>query len=53
MDIGDVKLYVINLFTLGFSMTKISDMLSIMLLITTIGFTISRWYFLSKNNKKK
>jgi len=49
---NDMRLYMVNLLTIGFTMTKISDVLSIILLVTTIGFTANRWYVLNQNKKK-
>jgi hypothetical protein len=49
---NDMKLYMVNLLTIGFTMTKISDALSIILLLITIGFTANRWYVLNETKKK-
>ena len=56
MNIGDLKMYIINLSTLAISMSQIDTILKITLLIVSIGYTLHRWYFEIKNktkNKKK
>jgi len=39
----DVKLYVLNAAALSISMTSIEIYLKILLLLVTIGYTLSRW----------
>ena len=49
MSLSDIKLYVMNAGTLGVTtFTQIEDSLKILLLIVTIGYTVSKW----KNIKK-
>ena len=49
MSIQEIKLYVINGSTLGVTtFTQIEDWLKIILLIVTIGYTVTKW---SKVNK--
>lgn len=49
MNLEHVKLYAINGSTLGVTtFTQIEDWLKIILLVVTIGYTISKW---SKVNK--
>jgi|DEB0MinimDraft_10_1074344.scaffolds.fasta_scaffold05780_7 hypothetical protein len=48
MDISDIKLYVANIITLGVTMTQIEVSLKIILLLVTIGYTLSRWINLKK-----
>jgi hypothetical protein len=49
MTLGDFKLYSINTFALGVTtFTKIEMGLKILLLIVTIGYTMSKWYKLKK-----
>tara|TARA_R110002167_G_scaffold61338_2_gene172989 strand:+ start:424 stop:591 length:168 start_codon:yes stop_codon:yes gene_type:complete len=51
MDIQQVKLYAINASTLGVTtFTRIEMGLKMILLIVTIGYTVSRWIGL-KNKK--
>ena len=55
MNIGDLKMYVINLSTFAISMSQVDTILKITLLIVSIGYTLHRWYFEiqnKKNNKK-
>jgi len=49
MTFGDFKLYSINTLALGVTtFTKIEMGLKILLLIVTIGYTMSKWYKLKK-----
>jgi len=50
MSLSDIKLYGMNAGTLGVTpFTRIEDGLKIFLLLVTIGYTISKW----KNIKKE
>ena len=53
MNIGDLKMYIINLSTIAISMTHVDTILKITLLIVSIGYTLHRWYFEIKNKKTK
>jgi|TARA_R110002153_G_scaffold43296_4_gene122426 hypothetical protein len=56
MNLGDLKMYVINLSTFAISMSQVDTILKIVLLVISIGYTLHRWYFEiknKKNNKKK
>lgn len=48
MGISDIKLYAANIITLGVTMTQIEISLKIILLLVTIGYTLSRWVNLKK-----
>jgi len=51
MSISEIKLYLINGGTLGVTtFTGIEDWLKILLLLITIGYTLTKW--LSLGNKK-
>lgn len=51
MSINEIKLYLINGSTLGVTtFTGIEDWLKIILLLITIGYTLTKW--ISLNNKK-
>jgi hypothetical protein len=52
MDIQDLKIYIINVFSLAMSFTQIEMALKIILLITSIGYTLQKWYDTRKNKKK-
>ena len=53
MDIQNLKLYLIKGSTLGVTtLTDIEMGLKVLLLIVTIGYTVTRWIQL-KNEKKK
>ena len=51
---ADLKLYVINALSLIVSMTNIEPVLKVLLLVVTIGYTVSKWHesWLRKNGKK-
>ena len=51
MTIGDIKLYTLNLSTMAISMTQIDDILKMMLLLITIGYTVHKWIHLKKKPK--
>jgi len=52
MSLNDIKLYVMNAGTLGITtFTQIEDGLKILLLIITIGYTLSKWINIKKDNK--
>ena len=51
---GDLKLYTLNTLTLG--VTTFSDLemgLKVLLLLVSIGYTLSRWVRLSDSEKEK
>tara|TARA_B110000858_G_scaffold186322_1_gene229361 strand:- start:250 stop:402 length:153 start_codon:yes stop_codon:yes gene_type:complete len=47
---NDFKLYILNTFSFMASFTSIDEVLKIILLAVSIGYTAQRWYYL---NKKK
>jgi hypothetical protein len=52
MSISDLKLYVMNAGALGVSfMSQVEDWLKIILLLVTIGYTLSKWIKLKSKNK--
>ena len=51
MTIGDIKLYTLNLSTMAISMTQIDDILKMILLLITIGYTLHKWIHLKKKEK--
>ena len=49
MSLSDIKLYVMNAGTLGVTtFTQIEDWLKIILLLITIGYTLSKWINIKK-----
>jgi hypothetical protein len=53
MSINEIKLYLINGGTLGVTtFTGIEDWLKILLLLITIGYTLTKWTSLNKKNDK-
>ena len=53
MEAYDIKLILLNGATLTLSMTEMETILKIILLLVSIGFTLSRWYDIYKNRKTK
>lgn len=53
MTLEDIKIYGLNLVTVAITMTQIETMLKILLLIASIGYTISKWIEIYKNNDGK
>jgi hypothetical protein len=53
MNIGDLKLGIINLSTLAISMSHVDMILKITLLVITIFYTLNKWWIEHKNRKKK
>lgn len=52
MNLSDIKLYVMNAGTLGVTtFTQIEDSLKILLLVITIGYTLSKWINIKRDNK--
>jgi hypothetical protein len=49
LEYTDLKIYFFNTTVLALSMTEIELGLKIILLICTIGYTISRWIYNEKN----
>tara|TARA_R110000744_G_scaffold358969_1_gene466177 strand:+ start:419 stop:583 length:165 start_codon:yes stop_codon:yes gene_type:complete len=52
MNIGDLKLYALNVTALSVSMTNIENYLKVILLIVSIGYTLSKWFGLKDEEKK-
>ena len=52
MSLSDIRLYVMNAGTLSVTtFTHIEDGLKILLLLVTIGYTVSKWKNVKKENK--
>lgn len=52
LTMTDFKLYIINGTSFMVSLMNIDAFLKITLLLLTIGYTINKWYIMSKTNKK-
>ena len=51
MNIADIRLYAMNAGTLGVTtFTQIEDSLKILLLVITIGYTVSKWIHIKRDN---
>jgi uncharacterized metal-binding protein len=54
MNIADIRLYAMNAGTLSVTtFTQIEDSLKILLLIVTIGYTVSKWIHIKRNEGNK
>jgi len=53
MSITDLKIYCLNLTTLGITFTHIDIFLKVILVAITIGYTIYKWYLLWQKQKIK
>ena len=52
MSLSDMKLYAMNAGALGLTtFTQIEDGLKVLLLLITIGYTISKWINIKKENE--
>jgi len=52
MSLSDIKLYAMNAGALGVTtFTQIEDGLKILLLVITIGYTLSKWIHIKRDNK--
>lgn len=51
MDMQQIKIYALNIFSLTISFTEIETILKIILLLVSIGYTISKWHETHKRNK--
>lgn len=51
MEVQDFKLYAMNIGAFALSLTELELLLKIALLLTTIGYTVYKWYKLYKNKK--
>jgi hypothetical protein len=51
MNLSDIKLYTINSLALGVTMMNIEVWLKVILLIVTIGYTLSKWINIKKDGR--
>lgn len=52
MTKSDLKIYLINSVVLALNFAEIELGLKIVLTVTTIGYTASKWWLMVKNRKK-
>lgn len=50
---SDLKLYLLNVSTVAMSFSQIDNLLKILLLILSVGYTAQRWYLLDKARRNK
>ena len=53
MTISDLKIHLLNIGTLAISMSQIDMILKLTLLAVSIGYTMHKWWLLTKNKNKK
>jgi hypothetical protein len=53
MSLNDIKIYSLNLTTLGISLTSIDIALKIILVSVSILYTLHKWYLMYEKNRKK
>ena len=53
MDIQDLKIYALNLFSLAVSFSNIELVLRIMLVLLSIGYTVAKWYKMYSDDDSK
>ncbi len=52
MSLTDLKIYGLNVTTLGISFTDIDLILKIVLVLVSIGYTIHKWILMYEKNRK-
>ena len=52
MNLTDLKIYGLNITTLGISFTDIDLVLKIVLVLISIGYTIHKWKLMYEKNRK-
>ena len=52
MSLTDLKIYGFNFGALALSLTEVELILKIIVLISTIGYTLHKWYLMNKNKNK-
>ncbi len=50
MDTTDLKVLLINASTMALSFSNLENVLKILLLLASIGYTAQKWYFMNKRN---
>jgi len=53
MSVTDIKIYCLNLTTLGISFTQIDILLKVILVAISIAYTLHKWYLLWQKQKQK
>jgi len=48
-DLLKMKVYIVNILTMAVTMTNIEVYLKILLLLVTIGYTLTKWVKIDKN----
>jgi len=53
MSLEDIRIFFLNTTTFTLSLTNMDDILKIILLAVSIGYTAQRWYLMNKDEKDK
>jgi len=51
MNYNEIKLWMINMFVITITFTQIENVLKLLLLFVSIGYSIDKWIKLRKNKK--
>jgi hypothetical protein len=52
-SLTDFKIYLLNTTALGLTFAHIDIFLKLVLVLTTLGYTLHKWYIFNKNNKNQ
>ena len=52
MDSTDIKVLTFNAATMALSFSELEEVLKILLLVASIGYTVQKWYFMNKKRKE-
>jgi len=52
MDTTDLKVLTFNAATMALSFSELEEVLKILLLLASIGYTAQRWYLMNKKRKE-
>lgn len=53
MSITDVKVYGFNALSLMITFTDVEDVVKMILMLASIGYTLHKWYLMHQNSKSK
>jgi len=52
MDTTDLKVLTFNAATMALSFSELEEVLKILLLVASIGYTMQKWYIINKKRKE-
>lgn len=53
MNFTDVKVYAFNTISLMITFTDVQDVVKMILMLASIGYTLHKWYLMHKNSKNE